>query len=58
MLIVYVGIGVFSTTHHTRGDFLLQYAGEKLQKKEGEERLRKSCENKIFFYSYQGKDFW
>jgi hypothetical protein len=49
---------VFSATNFTKGDFLLQYAGEKLLRMEGEERMRKSSENKIFFYNYQGKDFW
>lgn len=53
-----VGFGVISKTGHAKGDFLLQYAGEKLPKQEGEKRMEKSGENKIFFYKHQGKELW
>lgn len=53
-----VGFGVISTTSHASGDFLLQYAGETLKGQDGEERLKTSTENKIFFYKYNGKELW
>ncbi|XP_065938459.1 N-lysine methyltransferase KMT5A-A-like [Magallana gigas] len=52
----YKGFGVISTTVHASGDFLLQYAGETLNGQDGEERLKRTTENKIFFYRYKGKE--
>ncbi|XP_065932664.1 uncharacterized protein [Magallana gigas] len=52
----YKGFGVFSVAEHAKGDFLLQYAGEKITKNEATERMKKSTENKFFFYCYKGQD--
>ncbi|XP_052695823.1 uncharacterized protein LOC128174270 [Crassostrea angulata] len=54
----YKGFGVFSVAEHAKGDFLLQYAGEKITKNEATERMKKSTENKFFFYCYKGQDLW
>lgn len=52
----YKGYGVFSKVEFGKGDFLLQYCGEKLSANEGSSRLRKSkSENKIFFYTFKGE---
>ena len=53
-----LGFGVFSTTTHSAGNFLLQYAGEKIPASEAEIRMKKGSENKMFFYSNKGKDYW
>ncbi|XP_062576278.1 uncharacterized protein LOC134238182 [Saccostrea cucullata] len=53
----YKGFGVFSTTRHCRGDFLLQYVGERMLRSDALERIDTSYENKMFFYKYDGKEF-
>lgn len=47
-LYIIVGFGVVATKHHEKGDFLLEYVGERIDKEEAEKRERRFPENKIF----------
>ena len=49
---------MFSTQHHKKGDFLLEYVGESLTLEEAEQKEKKQVENMMFFFKYRGKDHW
>ncbi|XP_060575813.1 N-lysine methyltransferase KMT5A-like isoform X2 [Ruditapes philippinarum] len=49
------GFGVFSKTPFEKGDFLLEYAGERISIEEAEVRERKNPANMMFYFSYNGK---
>ena len=55
------GKGVFMTIPFKRDDFILQYKGETLSSKEGEEREKQYSDdegNFLFFFKHQGKTCW
>lgn len=52
----YIGKGVFATREFKNGDFLLQYKGELISAKEGEQREKEySSEQGSFLYFFQWK---
>ena len=53
-----VGFGVFTTEVFKKGDFLLEYVGERLSVSEAEEREKKYPENKLFFFNHKGRQQW
>lgn len=53
-----LGFGVFAKEQLLRGQFLLQYVGEKISCEEAMQRERKSAENKMFIYTYKGQKYW
>ena len=55
------GKGVFTTIPFKRDDFILQYKGDILSSKEGEEREKQYADdegNFLFFFKHQGKTCW
>ena len=56
-----VGRGVFKTAPFSKGDFLLQYKGDFISGKEGEEsedKYPKEAGNFLYFFSDNGKACW
>ena len=58
VLCLFAGFGVFVKQEHFKGDFLLEYVGERLSEEEGERRERKYPENKMYYYTHNGKKLW
>ena len=48
------GVGVFANQHFKAGDFLLEYVGERMSKKEGEYRERRQKVNLDCFQCWGG----
>ena len=55
---IFVGFGVFAKSSIRKGDFLLQYSGEKITSEEAALRQKKTAENKMFFYVFHEKTWW
>ena len=57
----FVGMGVFASRKFLKNDFLLHYAGELVEKEEGEERemlYGDAPRSYIYFFSHNGKELW
>jgi len=53
---VFIGVGIFTTRSFKCGDFLLEYAGELFDKKEGEKRfVEYAAELGSFLYFFKHK---
>ncbi|XDV25875.1 hypothetical protein PO909_029708, partial [Leuciscus waleckii] len=56
-----LGWGVFTTSHFHKGDFLIEYRGEVINKEEFERRLKlydNSLEVFLFEFRFNGKQLW
>jgi SET domain-containing protein len=54
-------MGVFANKDYRKGEFIVEYDGELINKKEGEKRekeYQQDLGSYIFFYSSHGKKFW
>lgn len=63
LLVLYIGFGVVTTKIFKRGEFLLEYVGERISPKDAQERMAlgiKKGEDRfyIFHYKFQEKNMW
>lgn len=56
----FVGYGIFTTRNFQRGDFLLEYVGERIHKDEAvkREKKRKNRMSYMFFFKFNENTHW
>lgn len=50
-----IGLGVFATQSFMKGEFLLEYVGDRLTPQEAEQRREKGRHNYMFYFTWNGK---